>query len=154
MVLSAGIGIGTLVSMRRPGQEIAGKTLEFVGTETIDDVVVELTMKVAELDVTVTGTNSPDEPEPVLVILFSEDSSRWHHGHLAFARTTASRTPPTTRLRRNLPGRYRIVAIHDFDISNPTEAGLLEKLRPFSVPITLVAGQPAKITIPVAKLTR
>ena len=67
------LGSHARVNPARAGQEIAGKTLELVGTENIDDVVVEFTMKVAKVDVTVTGTSAPDAPEPALLILFSDD---------------------------------------------------------------------------------
>ena len=36
MVLSAEVAGGALLSIQRGGEEIAGKTLEFVGTETLD----------------------------------------------------------------------------------------------------------------------
>ena len=49
------------------------------------------------------------------------------------------------------PGRYLIAAIHDVDLSYPTDVGVLETLRPLAVPVTLVAGQTAKVTVPVGK---
>jgi hypothetical protein len=49
------------------------------------------------------------------------------------------------------PGRYLIAAIHDVDLSNPTDVGVLEELRPLATPVMLVAGQTAKVTLPVAK---
>ncbi len=169
MVLSADVSSGALLSIQRAGEEIAGKTLEFVGTEAIDDLVVALTTKVAQVEVTVTGTSAPEEPEPVLVILFSEDPARWHHGYSQYARTTASRESARrletvgaagpfqsakTQLIRMPPGRYLIVAIHDPDVSYPVDAAVLEKLRPLAVPITLVQGQTAKVALRVAKAAR
>jgi hypothetical protein len=155
MALSGEIGSGALVSIRRGGQEIAGKTLEFVGTETIDDIVVELTRKVATLEVTVTGTKAPDDSEPVLVMLFADDPSLWHHGHLQYTTMKVSRTPTKDRLIRRVPGRYRVIAIHDPDVSFLTNApAILEKLRSYATPVTLVAGQPATISIGVTTLRR
>jgi hypothetical protein len=49
------------------------------------------------------------------------------------------------------PGRYLLAAIHDVDLTYPTEVGVLETLRALAVPVTLVAGQTAKVTVPVAK---
>jgi hypothetical protein len=161
MVLSAEIGLGALLSIERRGEELAGKTLEFVGTETIDDVVVTLTTQVAQLDVSV--TTSRTEPEAVLVVLFSEDPARWHQGFLQYARTTVSPvsdgvgTPPsaTMRLIRMPPGRYLIAAIHeDVEVADPTQVSVLERLRPVATPVTLVAGQTAKVTMAVAKTVR
>ena len=164
MVLHAEITRGMLVSIRRGGQEIAGKTLTLVGTENIDDVVIEFTMKTARLDVTVTGTSAPDASERVLVVLFAEDPSRWHDGHLRYSRVNVARrsprlsekekTEPHTDLTRIVPGQYRIIAIHDPDIYYPTEAAILEKLHPLATPVTLVAGEPAKIRIGVTRLGR
>jgi hypothetical protein len=149
MVLHADISGGTLLSIQRGGKEVAGKTLEFVGTETIDDVVVALTTHVAQVDVTITNASSRGEPEPVLVILFAEDPARWPRGS-EYARTTTGRT----QLIRVPPGRYLIAAIHDIGINHPTEAGVLEQLRPLAVPVTVVAGQTAKVTVGVAKAAR
>jgi hypothetical protein len=155
MVLYGEIGLGALVSIRRGGQEIAGKTLEFVGTEIIDDIVVELTRKVATLEVAVTSTNTPDDPETALVMLFADDPSLWHSGHLQYTRMKASRTPTRERLIRIVPGRYRVIAIHDADMNFPmSQRALLEKLRPFATPVTLVGGEPAQITIAVTKFGR
>ena len=156
------LAAGALLSIQRRGEEIAGKTLEFVGTERFDDVVVALTTQVAQVDVTVTSASARGEPEPVLVILFSEDPKRWHHGSSRYARTTAlpvSAAPGTlgparTQLIRVPPGRYLIAAIHDVDLSYPTEVGVLEHLRPLAMPVTLVAGQTAKVTLVVAKAAR
>jgi hypothetical protein len=58
MVLSAEVGGGALLSIQRRGEEIAGKTLEFAGTETLDDVVVELTTKVTQANVTLTSASA------------------------------------------------------------------------------------------------
>lgn len=162
MVLSAEVGSGALLSIQRGGEEIAGKTLEFVGTETLDDVVVELTTQVAQVDVTVTSASARGEPEPVLVFVFAEDPKRWHHGFIRYSRTTASplsaRTgkvsPVSTELIRLPPGRYLVAAVPDVDVSYPTEGGVLEKPRPLATPVTLVAGQTAKVTVAVAKATR
>jgi hypothetical protein len=149
MVLHADISGGTLLSIQRGGEEIAGRTQEFVGTETIDDVVVALTTQIAQVDVTVTRASSRGEPEPVLVMLFAEDPARWPRGS-RYARTTTA----TTQLTRVPAGRYLIAAIHDIGLNYPMEMGVLEQLRPLAVPVTVVAGQNAKVTVGVAKAVR
>jgi hypothetical protein len=162
MELFAEVAGGALLSIQRRGEEIAGKTLEFAGTEAIDDVVVTLTTQVAQVDVTVTNASSRGEAEPVLVVLFSDDPKRWHQGFIQYARTSASRLPAgsgalpsvRTRLIRMPPGQYLIAAIHDDEISYPTELGVLEKLRPLATPVTLVAGQTANVTLGVVKPAR
>lgn len=154
MVLSADVASGALVSIRRAGQEIAGKTLDFNGTEVVDDVV---TTDVAQLDVTVTGTTPPDEPEPVMVVLFAEDPARWHQGFVQFAPTTASsasRSEPDVRLGRMVPGRYLVVAVHDWDGNRPSDVRVLEKLRPLAVPVTLVAGETANVALRIVATTQ
>jgi len=159
MVLEANIGTGTLVSIKRAGQIIAGNALDLIGTETIDDVVIEFTKKMAGLEVAITGTGAID-PEPVLIALFSDDPSLWAQGHLQYARATAApksgeRTPDShITLPSMVPGRYRIIAIPDPEISYPEDTAILEKLRPLALPVTLVEGQPAQISIGVAKLGR
>ncbi len=159
MVLEANIGMGTLVSIKRAGQIIAGNALDLIGTETIDDVVIEFTKKMAGLEVAITGTGAID-PEPVLIALFSDDPSLWAQDHLQYARATAApksgeRTPDShITLPSMVPGRYRIIAIPDPEISYPEDTAILEKLRPLALPVTLVEGQPAQISIGVAKLGR
>jgi hypothetical protein len=163
MVLQAEIAGGMLVSIRRGEQDIAGKTLDFVGTESIDDIVIEFTMKTAQVDVTVTATKPADDLESVVLVLFSDDPSLWHYGHLQYSRVTAARgaaygnkEKATARatLRRMVPGAYRIIAIRDPGTDYPTQAAILEKLRPLATPVTLVAGQPAQVSIGVTDLKR
>ena len=163
MVLSGDVGSGALLSIQHRGEELAGKTLEFTGTEILDDVVVELTTKVARVDVTVTSATARTEPEPVLVVLFSEDPTRWRQGYLQYARITApAKSGPSaeafasgqTQLIRMPPGRYLIAAIHDVPYTRPTEVGVLETLRPLAVPITLVAGQTTAVALAVTNVGR
>lgn len=162
MVLSAEVGSGALLSIRRGEEEIAGKTLEFVGTEALDDVVVTLTTQVAQVEVTVTDASSRGETNPVLVVLFPEDPAPWRRGSGRYARTTTSlesagarvSRSPTTHLIRVPPGRYLLAAVPDIDITFPTEPGILEQLRPLAKPVTLVAGQTAKVTLGVARMAR
>jgi hypothetical protein len=161
--LNASLGGGTLVSIRRGEQNIAGKTLDLIGTETIDDVVIEFTRKTAQVDVTVTGTRTADDLESVMIVLFADDPSLWHYGHVQYSRPTMARSArqsdkekaePHTTLSRLVPGAYRVIAIRDPEVYYPTQAAILEKLRPFATPVTLVAGQPAQISIGVTKLGR
>ena len=59
-----------------------------------------------------------------------------------------------TRFSRMVPGRYLLVAIHDLDLSYPTDMRVLEKLRPLAVPITLAEGQTAKASVGLANVAR
>ena len=164
MVFDASIGVGALASITRAGRPIARRPVDYVGTEAIDDIVIEFTKDSARLEVAVTGTGAADDPEPVLLVLFSDDPSLWPHGRVQYERASASSpsaaksAPPTPESSITLPpvapGRYRIIAIHDPDISYPEDTAILEKLRPFATPVTLVAGETPKITIGVAKLVR
>jgi hypothetical protein len=168
MVLNAEIAGGMLVAIRREGQDIAGKTLEFIGTEDIDDVVIEFTMNTARVDVTVRSTGA-EAAERVLLVLFSDDPSLWHYGHIQYGHIQYSRATverPSRRqsdtekgelhttLTRMVPGPYRVIAIQDPDVNYLTVPPILEKLRPLATPVTLVAGQPAKIRIGITKLGR
>jgi hypothetical protein len=159
MVLEANMGIGTLVSIQRAGQIMAGNALDLIGTETIDDVVVEFTRKMARLEVSVTGTGVVD-PEPVFLALFSDDPSLWGQGYAQYARATAApksgeRRPDShMTLPPMVPGQYRVIAIPDPEISYPEDIAVLERLRPFATLVTLVDGQTAKINIDVAKFGR
>jgi hypothetical protein len=159
MVLEANIGAGTLVSMKRAGQTIGGNALDLIGTETIGDVVIEFTRKMARVEVAVTGTGAV-EPEPVFLALFSDDPSLWAQGHVQYARASAAaqfgeQGPDShTTLAPMVPGRYRIIAIPDPEISYPEDTTILEKLRPFATLVTLVDGQTVKISLDVAKFGR
>ena len=163
MVFDASIGVGTLVSIKRAGQAIAGRAVDVIGTETIDDIVIEFTKESARLDVSITAAGAADDPEPVLLVFFSDDPSLWPQGYVQYTRATAS-SPSAARLGKPapdsqgtlhaVPGRYRIIAIHDPDITIPEETGILEKLRPFAIPVTLVARAPIKISIRVANVVR
>ena len=159
MVLDASIGIGTLVSIRRAGQVIPGRAVNYLGTETIDDVVIEFTRKMARLEVAVTGSGVVD-PEPVLLALFSDDPSLWAQGYVQYTRAGAAPKSGERRLDSPItlppmvPGPYRIIAIPDPEISYPEDTAILEKLRPFATLVTLVDGQTATINIDVAKFGR
>ncbi len=159
MVLEADIGAGTLVSIKRAGQIIAGNALDLIGTETIDDVVIEFTRQIARLEVAVTGTGAVD-PEPVFLVLFSDDPSLWALDYVQYARATAApksgerRPDSPMTLPSMVPGRYRIIAIPDPEISYPEDTAILEKLRRFATLVTLIDGQTAKINIDVAKFRR
>ena len=137
MVLSAEIAGGALLSIRRRGEELAGKTMMLVGTERFDDLVVEVTKRVAHLDVNVASAGAAGEPEPVIVVLFSEDPKRWHPGFTRYEKTSAlpvsageTLRPARTRMTRIPPGRYLIAAIHDAGLSDPTEVAVLGTTSP------------------------
>jgi len=159
MELGADVGGGALVSIRRHGEELAGQTLEFVGTETFDDVVVELTTQVAQVDVTVTAPRARKEPTSALVFLFPEDPQRWHPGFVRYSRARVGQDARVNAQMIRLPvGRYLVAAVPDEDGgSYPTDVGKLERLRtletlrPLATPVTLVAGETAKVTVAVAR---
>jgi hypothetical protein len=77
-------------------------------------------------------------------------TAQWQRGYRRYARTTGA----STQLIRVPPGRYLIAAIRDIGINHPAEVGMLEQLRPLAVPVTVVAGQTAKVTLGVANATR
>jgi Carboxypeptidase regulatory-like domain len=164
MLLDASLGFGTMVSIKRGGESIVGKTLNFIGTETIDDILVEFTTTTARLRATITRTGAADDPEPVLLILFADDRSRWHEDYGQYARATAApRSLPESEkdnidsditLPPVVPGQYRIIAIHDPEMSFPTDTAILEALRPLASLVTLVAGQTATVAIGVTNVVR
>lgn len=47
---------------------------------------------------------------------------------------------------------YRIVAIPDAGLSDPTDVTVLEKLRPLAQPVTVIAGETVNIGLRVANL--
>jgi hypothetical protein len=49
------------------------------------------------------------------------------------------------------PGRYLIAAVPSPQIIVPTEPAVVERLRPLAVPVTLVAGETAKVEVPVSR---
>ena len=171
MVLHAHMNGALLVSISRPGGEnLAGKPLDFTGTEVIDDLLVVFTSERAEAEVTLTGLREPEDPENVLVVLFSEDPARWHAGagsvqYTAIQSTTEMPVQPAPagggirRPRRSftfllgqvVPGRYLIAAVPSPDVMYPTERGILERLRPIAVPVTLVAGETPKVEVGVSR---
>jgi hypothetical protein len=157
-----------LTSIRRAGgEDIAGRPLDFTGTETIDDLVVVFTRDQANVAVTLTGLREPDDSEKVLVILFSEDAARWHAGYLRYtvieataemprqtasgSRTGAPGRSFTFSLGPVVPGRYLIAAVPNPGVRFLTEGTTLERLRPVAVPVTLEAGQTAKVEVPVRR---
>jgi len=77
MVVHAHMSGALLVSISRAnGDDLAGTPVHFTGTEAIDDLLVTFTTEQAEVEVTLTGLREPDDPETVLVMLFSEDPGR------------------------------------------------------------------------------
>jgi hypothetical protein len=157
-----------LVSISRAGgEDLAGKPLHFTGTEIIDDVLVVFTNEKAEVEVTLTGLREPEDPEKVLVMLFSEDATRWHAGSVQYTAIQATREMPvqptagdavrrpgrafTFLLGSVVPGRYLIAALPSPGVMYPTERGILERLRPLAVPVTLVAGETAKVEVRVSR---
>jgi hypothetical protein len=168
MVLHASMGGALLVSISRAGgEDLAGKPIHFTGTEIIDDLLVVFTNEKAEVEVTLTGLREPEDPENVLVMLFSEDPARWHAGsvHTAIQATTEMPVQPaagggavrrpgrafTFRLGSVVPGRYLIAAVPSPGVMYPTEPAILERLRPHAVPVTLVAGETAKVEVGVSR---
>lgn len=166
MVLHAQMAGALLVSISRAGGEnLAGKPLDFTGTESINDLLVVFTHEKAEVEVTLTGLREPDDPEKVLVIVFSEDSTRWHAGSLQYTvieasaemrlATAAGAGGPgrvfTFSLGPVVPGRYLVAAIPNPGVMFPTERDILERLRPLAVPVTLIAGETVKVEVGVRR---
>lgn len=168
MVLHAQMAGALLASISRAGggENLAGKPLDFAGTESIDDLLVVFTHERAEVEVTLTGLREPDDPETVLVILFSEDSTRWHAGSLQYTvieasaemrlqATAAGASSPGRVFAFSLgpvvPGRYLVAAVPNPGVMFPTERDILERLRPLAVPVTLVGGETAKVELPVSR---
>jgi hypothetical protein len=158
-ILTAQGARGVAVSIRRAGEEIAGRTLELLGTETIDDVVIEFTTKTAAAEVTIIGTSPLEEPEPVRVVLFAEDPELWRLGRLRHTTAYAPReskagVPETVTLSMVPAGRYLAAAFRDPEEVDLTAAPVLEALRKQATPVTLVAGQTAKVAVRVTSLPR
>ena len=169
MVLHAYMSPALLVSISRAGgNDLAGKPIHFTGAEIIDDLLVVFTYEKAEVNVTLTGLREPDDPENVLVILFPEDPARWHAGWLTYTAIQSSKemavqpvaagrvTRPAGRtftfsLGPVIPGRYLIAAVPSPDVMDATEPAILERLRLFAVPVTLVADQTVKVEVAVTR---
>lgn len=168
MVLHATMSGALLVSISRGGgEDLAGKPLHFTGTEIIDDLVVVFTREKAEVEVTLTGLREPEDPELVLVMLFSEDQARWHAGavqYTAIQATAEMLVQPaaargaarserifTFRLGSVIPGRYLIAAVPTPGVMYPTEPAILERLRPLAKPVTLLPGEAVKVELRVSR---
>jgi len=169
MFLHADMSGAALVSISRAGgEDLAGRTLEFTGTEIIDDVLVVFTNERANLEVTLTGLREPEDAENVVVILFSEDSARWHAGSVQYTTIHASAemplqpAAPGTGARRPgrmftfqfgsmVPGRYLIAAVPNPAVGYVSDPDILERLRPLAVPVTLVARETAKVEVRVRR---
>jgi hypothetical protein len=169
MVVHAQMSGALLVSISRAtGDDLAGKPVHFTGTEVIDDLLVTFTTEQAEVEVTLTGLREPEDPENVLVMLFSEDTDRWHAGSVQYTSIQAT-TEMTVRpaaaggaIRRPgrvftfllgpvVPGRYLIAAVPSPGVMYPTERAFLERVRPLAAPVTLIAGDTVKIEVPVRR---
>jgi hypothetical protein len=167
MVLHAQLAGALLGSISRAGgEDLAGKPLDFTGTESIDDLLVVFTHEKATVEVTLTGLRDPDDPEQVLVMLFSEDSTRWHVGSLQYTVIEASAEMPlqdggggagrpgrvfTFPLGPVVPGRYLVAAVPNPGVMFPTERSILERLRSLAVPVTLGAGETVKVKVGVSR---
>ena len=154
MRISADVANGALVSIRRDGTDITGKVVEFVGTETIDDVEITVTTDVAAADVAVVDGSRSEDARPVLVVLFAEDASLWHEGFLQYAHLPAFHLERETHvhLGRMVAGRYLIAAVQGLDVDHPTDSRVLETLRPFAVPVTLTSDQLASVRLSVVRV--
>jgi hypothetical protein len=169
MVLHAEMSGALLVSISRAGgEDLAGKPIHFTGAEIIDDLLVVFTNEKAEVEVTLSGLREPEDPENVLVMLFSEDPARWHAGSVQYTAIQATTEMPvqpaagggpvrrpgrafTFRLGSVVPGRYLIAAVPSPGVMYPTEPAILERLRPLAVPVTLVAGEMVNIEVRVSR---
>jgi hypothetical protein len=150
MVLSASVAGGALVSFELRGEEVGGKPTEFIGTETIDDVLISLTTHVGRVEVTVVDRGTRRQPEALLVVIFREDRARWSPGYSLFDRLNPG-LPPKTRFTRMAPGRYLVAAIPDPEVDFPIDQAVLDKLRPLATPLTLTADQTATVSVRVLR---
>ena len=50
-----------------------------------------------------------------------------------------------------IPGRYLIAAVPSPEVMDATEPAILERLRPFAVPVTLVADQTVRVEVSVTR---
>ena len=133
----------------------------------MDDLLVVFTNEKAEVEMTLTGLREPEDPENVLVMLFSEDPARWHAGSVQYTAIQATAEMPlqaaaagavrrpgrvfTFLLGPVVPGRYLIAAVPNPGVMFPTERDILERLRPLAVPVTLLAGETGKVEVRVSR---
>jgi hypothetical protein len=149
-----------LVSIRRGDLDITEQTMTFDGTEVIEDVEITFTTDVARVEVDVAGTSPPEAPEHVLVVLFHDDPSAGRrrlarYGDYWISRAGPFRWRPTEPVNAGitfgdlLPGPYRVAAVRAHRLLDPAAPAFLEKLRPLATPVTLVSGQPSRVSIPI-----
>lgn len=161
MMLHAQMSGALLASISRAGgQDLAGKLMEFTGTEDIDDLVVVFTRAKAQVEVTLTGLREPEDPESVLVMLFSEDPARRHAGSMQYTSIQASHEMPgdrrsgrsfTFQLGPVVPGRYLLAAVPSPGYAYPTDEAVLQRLREVAMPVTLVDGKTERVVVRVSR---
>jgi hypothetical protein len=157
-MIHAELASGALVSITRNGEDIAGRTFELAGTETLDDIVVSLATKGARVHATVSGPRQARGPEYALVILFPEERSRWHQGYARYATVpldpSAASYDPSPQFIRLPEGHYRIVAVPQPDSEVRLDADAIAALAAHAAPVNTVAGETTRVSIPLSTLNR
>jgi hypothetical protein len=173
-ITASGFRIALKLVMRG-GQDITGKPVEFRGTEPASDVTIVMTHDVGTLEGMVTDERGDPLPG-AMVIVFSEDDSRWFQGSPFVHVSGAMPVMPASAMRPSqtapgpgraasgrpprmpgafmssslLPGRWLVVAVPGGS-SPPTDRESLEKLRQHAVVATVTAGSAATVHVRAVK---
>ena len=151
------------------GKEVAGKMLEFKGTESFRNVLITLTTDVGRVEGTVAVAGAKPGVD-AWVVAFSDDPEHWFAGspfvYLTrtlgelppWAAPAVSSVPPVRRepgsfvIPSLAPGRYYIAAVEgSMGGGPPQDRASLEKLRDGAKLITVTAGQTATVQIRLDK---
>ena len=150
------------------GKEVAGKVLEFKGTESFRNVLITLTTDVGRVEGTVAGAGAKP-PADAWVVAFSDDPEHWFAGSpFVYVSRTMGEAPPWGPTRPSVapvrrepgsfvipslaPGRYYVAAVDgSMGGSPPQDRASLEKLRDGATLITVTAGQTAAVQIRLDK---
>lgn len=124
--------VGTQLSIMHGDRDLSGETLVLSGTERIEDVVIDVMTQVASAE----GMVRPAQPraawEAVTVMVFPDDPSTWHRGHLRYGKTVSpflstgavdANGYSGVHLIRLPPGAYRAIAIPDIPLNDPMDFG-------------------------------
>jgi hypothetical protein len=156
--LGGNAAAGAQLSIRQGARDLSTETLVLSGKERIDDVVVEVTTKVARAEVHVRAAQDSAAGQTVSVIVFADDPSisprafrRAYHIESA-STSTAGTNDRGVELIRMPPGKYWAIAIPEVPLDDASHPELLAVLRPHATPITLVAGELTTVTISVSEV--
>ena len=150
------------------GKEVAGKVLEFKGTESFRNVLITLTTDVGRVEGTVAGPGANPAVD-AWVVAFSDDPEHWFAGSpFVYVTRTMGEVPPwvpapppAAPVRREpgsfvipslTPGHYYVAAVEgSMGGSPPQDRASLEKLRDGAKLMTVTAGQTATVQIRLDK---